>query len=68
MYNLLAKLARYTETFMKLLASFDETVTADNLGQLYTVLVAHMNFCSLYTHQWWLKVNLTKKLLPFSSV
>ena len=44
MYNALAKSARFTETCLKLTASFDETVSADDLGQLYTVLVAHMNF------------------------
>ena len=44
MYSSITKSARYTETCLKLLASFEETVTADDLGQLYTVLVAHMNF------------------------
>ena len=44
MYSSITKSARYTETSLKLLASFEETVTADDLGQLYTVLVAHMNF------------------------
>lgn len=44
MYNSVSKSARYTETCLKLLANFDEDVSATDLGQLYIVLVAHMNF------------------------
>ena len=44
MSSSITKSARYTETCLKLLASFDETVKSEDLGQLYTVLVAHINF------------------------
>ena len=44
MSSSITKSARYTETCLKLLASFDETVTSEDQGQLYTVLVAHKNF------------------------
>ena len=47
MFSSITKSARFTETCFELLASFDETVTLEDLGQLYTVLVAHINFLQL---------------------
>ena len=44
MFQSVSKSARYTETCLKLLASFDEEVSANDMGQLYNVLAAHMNF------------------------
>ena len=44
MFSSITKSARYTETCLKLLGSVDETVTSEDLGQLYSVLVAHINF------------------------
>ena len=47
MFSSVTKSAKFTETCLELLASFDETVSSEDLGQLYTVLVAHINFLQL---------------------
>ena len=43
MFSSITKSTSYAETCLKLLVTFDEMVTAEDLGQLYTVLVAHIN-------------------------
>lgn len=40
----LGKSARYSETCLKLLSTFDDSANVQDLTQIYTVLVAHINF------------------------